>query len=372
MSLAARSPGVSKHPRSGVQAIRYGCLTLMMLLPLTPALALNYYFALDTPATLNGTLFTASQFIASLNGSYGAVTTPSGDATQYKALHRRNDGTWLYTLARPSVSGKALVDPRDVLAFNGSAVSLYFDGSAAGIPDGAALDALFLLGSDPVVSFDAPVRLGAVDYSPSDLVRFTGLVPSLYWDAESAGVPERANLVGADRDPGGSLVVTFDVPVDLGGTRYSPGQLVAWSGAAFQSYYVDPAWPPTAQLRDFSLVPGAGTVPGEQSGDVPLTVTRSAGQITLSWGSTCNTGDTDYEVYEGALIGASGFYTHSQKLCSTAGTTSSTFAEPGSNTYWLVVARNALTEGSYGHRSNGAERPAGTAACLLQQIQTCP
>src|SRR5205809_5594347 len=47
---------------------------------------------------------------------------------------------------------------------------------------------------------------------------------SLFWDAEAAGVPADVNVVGADRDSGGTLVVSFDVPTNLGGTWYLPGR----------------------------------------------------------------------------------------------------------------------------------------------------
>jgi hypothetical protein len=40
--------------------------------------------------------------------------------------------------------------------------------------------------------------------------------------------------------------------------------------------------------------------------------------------------------------------------------------------YFVVVAQNASSEGSYGHRSSGAQRPeaTGTSACDLPQSLT--
>ena len=113
-------------------------------------------------------------------------------------------------------------------------------------------------------------------------------------------------------------------------------------------------------------VPDGGSVPG-----VPLTVNlESGGDLTLSWSASCATGDNDYAIYEGT-IGV--YYSHVSKFCSTGGATTKTFTPVSGSSYYLVVPRNALREGSYGIRSDGSERPQGTSPCLPQEItQTCP
>src|SRR5262249_40417691 len=154
--------------------------------------------------------------------------------------------------------------------------TMYFDGGATGVPAGAGIDAILL---DPagalILTFDVPVSLGGIDFLPYDLVRFSGGRFSLYWSGAAAGVPIYANLVGADRDGAGILVLTFDVPVNLGGADYLPGQLVAWNGGtSFSTYFKDPAWPVSAQLRGFAFVPPAGALPdGGSVPGTPLTVT---------------------------------------------------------------------------------------------------
>ncbi len=112
-------------------------------------------------------------------------------------------------------------------------------------------------------------------------------------------------------------------------------------------------------------VPNGADVPG-----VPLTVANAGGgDISLSWGPCCMAADNDYEVYEGHL---ETFYSHDQRFCSTAGATNITFTPQPGNTYYLVVPRNSLHEGSYGQASSGSERPQGTSACLPEQVATCP
>src|SRR5204862_7653761 len=90
----------------------------------------------------------------------------------------------------------------------------------------------------------------------------------------------------------------------------------------------------------------------------------------LDWGASCNSGDTDYEVYEGT-VGA-GFTNHAPRLCSTLGTRTATLAPSTGNRYYLVVPRNSTSEGSYGIKSSGVERPVSTAACLHRTFGGCP
>jgi len=216
------------------------------------------------------------------------------------------------------------------------------------------------------------INLGGTEYGRSDLVRLDAAGAfSLYWGAAAAGVPPYANLVGAAIDGAGTLVLTFDVPTRLGGTEFLPGQLVRFTGGSFSSYFADPAWPRSAQLRDFAFAPGAGAVPdgGAVAGE-PLRVGHAAaGAISLSWGAGCGTGSADYAVYEGSL---GSYYSHAPRLCTTGGATSVTFVPPAGNTYYVVVPRNALREGSYGKRTGGAEVPPAPAACLPQEILACP
>jgi hypothetical protein len=113
-----------------------------------------------------------------------------------------------------------------------------------------------------------------------------------------------------------------------------------------------------------------GTVPdGTSLAEDPLTVTLPAfDTLTLSWDPSCGATETDYAVYEGTL---GDFTSHTPIICSTAGVTSATFAPPARNAYYLVVARNHWSEGSYGVDGGSAQRPPSAAACLSQTIG-CP
>ena len=342
-------------------------LALAAVAPEVPAL--TYHLAVDVPSTLGGATFNTNQIVRSDNAVYALQTAlPAG--SQIAALHRRPDGVWLFAPAHPQTFGGTTFEPRDLVSFNGAVFGLVLDGSVVGIPEWARIDALYLdAGGDPVLSFDVPVNLGGVEHSRSDLVEYNGAFV-LVWDAEAAGVPAGSNVVGAAVDGAGTLVVSFDVPTTIGAATFLPGQLVSRNGGVFASYFVDAGWPASAQLRDFALVPASGFVPdGHLVLGPPLEVTHApAGQIRLAWSASCSSTDSDYEIYEGVL---GSYYSHTMKFCTTGGALTQTFLPAGSSSYYLVVPRNSVAEGGYGFNSAGGVRPPGAASCLSQSVGTC-
>lgn len=230
-------------------------LSMMIVLWATQAGLLaqsTYFLGVDVPALLGSTTLRPDQIILRDSSSYGAMATlPAG--TDLGSLHRLTDGRWLFSTVHPVTLQSSNYEPRDLIAYDGVNFTLYMSGAAAGLPATTRIDALFVdsLGA-VILSLDTWSTLPGADFGPSDLIRYNGSF-SLYWSATVAGVPNNANLVGAAADGAGVLVLSFDVPVNLGGTEYKPGQLVAWSGSVFTSYSEDPLWPSGAELRDFAF-----------------------------------------------------------------------------------------------------------------------
>lgn len=108
-----------------------------------------------------------------------------------------------------------------------------------------------------------------------------------------------------------------------------------------------------------------GSTAGEVTG---LSVEENGTDITLSWQPSCDLTDSDYEVYEG-FIGD--FTTHQYRYCSTGGVSSITLFPSAGGTYYLVVPRKAVSEGSYGQRSDASERSQAIAPCFSQAISPC-
>ena len=136
-----------------------------------------------------------------------------------------------------------------------------------------------------------------------------------------------------------------------------------------------PAGPVWSSLSPFAdpatrpgVVPDGNGVPG-----VPLTLGKSSltpGEIELQWSGGCGGAGTDYAIYEGAI---GSWYDHAARSCSTGGSTSTTLIPGGGDRYFLVVSRDAITEGAGGVDSAGATRPLGGDRCAVRHDpRACP
>lgn len=330
-----------------------------------------YYLAVDVPARLGAYDFTPNQVLRHWNGLYAAVATLDPSVT-ISAFALKGDGTVLFAPESPVTLGGVTYEPRDIVACKGATCSAFLTGAAVGIPAGTAIDALALDGGgNPVVSFDVPVTLGGTDYAPSDLVRFVNGTASLVWSGAAAGIPAGTNVTGYGTSRSGGSVFAFDIPVQLGALAEQPGDLATWNGSTnFSLFMRDAAWPPDATISGIGFAPGAGYVPDGR--DVPgtqLKIRKAGAGLALTWGASCNPKDGDYAIYEGAL---GNFTSHVPNVCSTGGLTTATIAPLQKNAYYLVVARNAYAEGSPGFDSRGVQRPQGANACAPLSAGSCP
>lgn len=340
-----------------------------------PIGATSYYFTPDVPTTdpsgATATVFLPWQVVRYGPGGYSvALTLPSG--TSIDAVHRMCNGDWLFSFEVPTTLGGVTWDPADVVRFSPLAGTwaLFFGGAGAGVPPGVDVDAAFLVAgdaSDLVLSFEIPATVGAATYDPADLVRWASGAFSLYFDASAAvpPIPQSLNVTGSDR-LGPLRILAFDVPATLG-PSFLPGELVAWNGASFASFHLDPGWPLSSVAAAMSFLPDPGQVPKLQVDRSLLT----PGDLTIRWAASSSVGAEDYGIYEGAL---GSWYSHTAIDCSDAGADRIEEVTPAAgNRYYLVVAMNPEVEGSYGRDSSGAERPAGSPnACRIAQGFDCP
>lgn len=114
-----------------------------------------------------------------------------------------------------------------------------------------------------------------------------------------------------------------------------------------------------------------GRVPdGDAIAGTPLRAAEAGGDLTLTWGASCNAAATNYEVYEGALAA---WTSHAAKSCSTGGATTATVTPAAGDRYFLVVPVASSSEGGYGFDSAGVERPRAAVPCLAtQNASGCP
>ena len=123
-----------------------------------------------------------------------------------------------------SLPGGVDVTPRDVVRYNGSVYSIELAGADHGIPAGAKIDAIGVVAGDLLLSFDVTVTVGNVTADDEDLVRLESTQPdvwSLYFDGSAHGVPAAADLDGADvLDASGHLALSFDISGSAGGVAF--------------------------------------------------------------------------------------------------------------------------------------------------------
>lgn len=179
-----------------------------------------------------------------------------------------------------SLPGGVVARPRDVVLWDGASYSIALDGGAAGIPDGAAIDAFAYDGpsGDFWLSFDTTVDLSGTVVRDADVVDGTTL--GLVFDATAAGVPQGSDVdaVSMAPTPGGmQILLSFDVSGTLGGVTYDDEDVLrydpvggSWS-LELDASSVDAAWS-AADLDALYLVPEPGFVPLLASGVAMLSV----------------------------------------------------------------------------------------------------
>jgi hypothetical protein len=85
-----------------------------------------------------------------------------------------------------------------------------FDGSAEGVPGGAGVDAVSLDGEDLLLSLDSAVTLGANTFDEEDPVRFDGTAFTLFFDGSAAGVPDGLDLDAVHHLGDDHFALSFD------------------------------------------------------------------------------------------------------------------------------------------------------------------
>ncbi|ANM30753.1 hypothetical protein ABI59_15960 [Acidobacteria bacterium Mor1] len=334
-----------------------------------PAAAQSFYLSVDVPTDLPATELPWT--ILRNDASVYSMQASFPPAALIDAVHREQNGDWLLSVESPTRLGGVAVEPRDVIRFDGTTYSHVLNGIAEGIPDGVGIDAVYAEGNDLILSFDAPVSLGAgPTFLPADLVRWSGAGSfTMEFSSLGAGIPRYADVTGADKRAIGraEILLTFDAPTLTVGGDFMPGDVVAWDGFALTLFYSDAAWPETSRANALSLPAGAGEVP-------TLFVDKaSPTELTISWEESCAVGGAEeYAIYRGDL---GSWYSHAAFDCTDDDglPLSETVPVDSDSYYYLVVPFNVDSEGYYGADSDGTARPMGTATCgpVFQEIG-CP
>lgn len=158
----------------------------------------------------------------------GSVTRlplgPFPAGTDVDAYHRDDDGAQLLSFdTTVSLPGDVVAGPADVVRFDGASYTVVFRGLSSGVPDGVNVDAVSRAGADLLLSFDGWVTLpGGLVVGPADLVRWDGSTFTRFFDGAGAGVPAGLGVDAAHlMESTGRLLLSFDGSGSVGGTAFN-------------------------------------------------------------------------------------------------------------------------------------------------------
>ena len=117
------------------------------------------------------------------------------------------------------------------------------------LPANADVDAYHNLGDgEHLLSFDVTVNLGGLTVHPADVIRYDGSIYVLEFDASAAGVPQGANVDAVAFRTDNDLYLSFDTSVTLQTIVYHDEDIVSYDGANFNPVLKTAAEGISAQL----------------------------------------------------------------------------------------------------------------------------
>ncbi len=162
-----------------------------------------------------------------------------------------------------SLPGGVIAMRGDVVRFDGVAYTIELDAGANGIPSGAVTDAVSEIGPDDLLlSFDVAVEIGGVFADDEDLLRIHAGTISLFFDGSAAGIDPALDLDAAHLiATNGHLLLSFDGSGTVGGVSFAQSDVLeytpstgAWA-ASYRGTSEHAGWA-AAELHGLSVVVG--------------------------------------------------------------------------------------------------------------------
>jgi len=183
-----------------------------------------------------GDLMTADEDVmvqAAIVGFHGlGALPPSSDLIGFALGGGRYLMTFDTTVA---LSGGVVARPGDVVAWNGAVHSLVFDATREGIPRGVQTDAVAIASTGGLIlSFDTDVSLpGSLRVADEDLVRWNGTAFSLAFDGSAAGLDRALDIDGVDDLGAGGFLVSFDTSGTAASVAFSDEDIVRYASGTW-------------------------------------------------------------------------------------------------------------------------------------------
>lgn len=236
---------------------------------LTPLTSIRY--APDITVVLGGTTVDHNQVAQdNLAGSVSLVNVgpipPTAIITAYDRLPTGDQLLAFDTTV--TLPGGLTARPGDVVRYNGITYTLEFDATANGIPPGVITDAVSEIGpNDLLLSFDVTVAVGGITADDEDLVRFHNGIVSLFFDGSAAGIDPSLDLDAAHiLTSNGHLLLAFDGPGTVGGVNFTATDVLEFTPTpsgwelSYDGLAQHGGWF-AAQLHGLSVVLAAASAP---------------------------------------------------------------------------------------------------------------
>jgi hypothetical protein len=302
----------------------------------------------DTTVTLGAPTIEDEGVAAdNLGGIVTAVSIGSIPAdTDLDGYARRTNGDQLLSFDTTVVlPGGATARPGDVVRYNGASYTVEFDAAARGVPGSANVDAVALYGSSLLLSFDVALDLGGVHFEPEDLALFDGTAFSLFFDGAAEGIAPGLDLDAADYLPcNGHLLLSFDGSGAIGGIAFDDDDVlefdrVATWEMAYDGSAHDPDWDP-ADLDAVHATVNLGPGPPVPFGQ---TVTASS-KVVFQWPSVVS-----YRAVRGSFVTSTGIgaYVVNATFQGTGNTITDPAAPTAGTGFWYLVKRGGCTQTSW-------------------------
>jgi len=156
------------------------------------------------------------------------------------------------------LAGGVIARPGDVIRYDGASYSIEFDASAAGIPMGVMTDAASLAAGGLLLSFDTTVDLGGgLIAADEDLVAWDGSAFSLLFDGSAEGLDTALDIDAAQDLGGNAFAMSFDTAGEVGGIVFDDEDVLRFDGTTwaveFDGSAANPQW--AAADLDAVMVP---------------------------------------------------------------------------------------------------------------------
>lgn len=148
-------------------------------------------------------------------------------AADVDGFHHLENGDVLFSLDISVTLDGALYRPCDVIRYNGASWSREFDCIQRGIPAGVNVDAVAMAEGTLVISTDIAVQLGGQYYDDADIIAVGNDSFSLYFDSADAGVPSAADVDAVHVDNADRILLSFDTTQAIGGVTFADEDMAA-------------------------------------------------------------------------------------------------------------------------------------------------